>query len=198
MLRASIRPNNVSNHSPPIAGSEDGWRDGGIPSASILLSVRVRTVINDLRPPSAGSHGNREYPSRSARPPSFGLCSRDSGPVPQSLSPCDQIGPLRRASLHFLFFRFVFTLTFRACLSSLSPSFRWRRPRSADSFDLDYGGGAAWGLGPLTRSTSQAFANWPVAKAERERETTGAASTLPTWRLPTSSARRQDGLSLQS
>ena len=153
----------------------EGWRDGGIPSASILLSVRVRTVINDLRPPSAGSHGNRESPSRSARPPSFGLCSRDSGPVPQSLSPCDQIGPLRRASLHFLFFRFVFTLTFRACLSSLSPSFRWRRPRSADSFDLDYGGGAAWGLGPLTRSTSQAFANWPVADSLRlrERETDG-------------------------
>ena len=141
MLRASIRPNNVSNHSPPIAGSEDGWRDGGIPFASILLSVRVRTVINDLRPPSAGSHGNREYPSRPARPPSFGLCSRDSGPVPQSLSPCDQIGPLRRASLHFLFFRFVFTLTFRACLSSLSlhPSVVGVQLRT-----LDYGGGAAW------------------------------------------------------
>ena len=149
------------------------------------------------RPPPA-LMGIASTPPGRPVPHPFGLCSRDSGPVPQSLSPCDQIGPLRRASLHFLFFRFVFTLTFRACLSSLSPSFRWRRPRSADSFDLDYGGGAAWGLGPLTRSTSQAFANWPVAKAERERETTGAASTLPTWRLPTSSARRQDGLSLQS
>ena len=134
----------------------------------------------------------RPVPHRSA----FVLATRAQCP---NLSPrVTKLAPLHRASLHFLFFRFVFTLTFRACLSSLSPSFRWRRPRSADSFDLDYGGGAAWGLGPLTRSTSQAFANWPVAKAERERETTGAASTLPTWRLPTSSARRQDGLSLQS
>ena len=63
-----------------------------------------------------------------------------------SLSRVTKLALLRRASLLFLFFPFVFTLTFRASdprtgpLSS--PAFRWRRPRSADSFDLDDGGAA--------------------------------------------------------
>ena len=92
----------------------------GIPSASVLLSVRVRTVINDLRPPSLRrlSWESRVPlpvgPSPIVRP----LFSR-LGP---SLSPrVTKLALLGRASLLFLFFPFVFTLTFRASHLSILP-----------------------------------------------------------------------------
>ena len=138
--------------------------NGGIPSASVsvLQSVRVRTVINDLRPPSLRrlSWESRvplpDGPSPIVRP----LFSRLGPRLP--LSPCDQIGPppSRLPPLPFLTFHLHPDIP---RLSSLSPSFR-RRTHSTWTM-------AAVRLGPLTRSTSQAFANWPVAEAERE--TTG-------------------------
>ena len=95
-----------------IGGGRDGWMEGS--RVRVRPPVRPSTVINDLRPPSAGSHGNHEPLSRSlppgrpvpSRPPSFGLCSRASGPVSLSL-PCDQIGPppSRLSPLPFLPFR---------------------------------------------------------------------------------------------
>ena len=174
--------------------------NGGIPSASVsvLQSVRVRTVINDLRPPSLRrlSWESRvplpDGPSPIVRP----LFSR-LGPR-LSLSPCDKIGPpwSHFPPLPFLPFRLHPDIP-RLSSLSLHPSVGGVRDRRI----LSTWTTAAVRLGPLTRSTSQAFANWPVAEAERERRRARRPPCQPGGGFPLralAASRRRDGWSLQS
>ena len=113
-------------------------------------------------------------------------------PRAQSLSPCDQIGPPRSRlpPLPFLPFRLHPDIP---RLSSLHPSVGGVRDRRTHSTWTR----APVRLGPLTRSMSQALANWPVAEAERDDGRPPCQpGGFPLRALAAS--RRQDGLSLQS